>query len=721
MILAAATLLLIGGCGDDNTELVVPDDSSGDVEASLIVQVLAWPSEEPVAGARWEVVQEGVEGTTDETGYFTISSLALGSHQIKVSAPRYYSTRYDVLVDPMAEKQKWQLQGSVYLPEQAASFELLVVDRAAGLPIAGAPVSVSGYAYPGDRSDLTLDATDLDVAASTDTLGMAHLTGLPSGRVSLRAGGFDGDADGFPDYAVRSAEIETSGDYVGEATLVLNRPGETASAFELVSTNLPERDRGVTAESLYFIFNVPMYTEQSALNVVLKQYRSPHTEVPLLRRWTSPLRLEIEPAGGLLGNGVLYQLDLWATSGSGLVYNVSRRFYWLQPETVDGDCESTVESMELISDDEIDYGTSLLEIAWPPTICDRGYDIYLRDDRDNPEWVYYGHEDSDFGTGLVEHTVALPSIFDRFRSDSRQTPFAGTQVSLCVVPTGSIESEPGPNHATLVLADIVPPSLGAAYVVGPITNSTDRADVANVTVQFSEYLDPATPAPTLEFREAGGDPDYCPDASGAVWRWDAGMHSGYFEFVIPAGANGSSDEFRVQIDEMTDLSGNDAGGPMDTGWNVSLPTGGDWDFEEDEGGWTTDNATWQWGAPTDGPASGYLSSRCWATGLDSYYSNGIDVELVSPLIIAPGSNPHIEFYASDDFSPTDFWEVLIESNGVARALNHVTNDADTWRLVGFALDEYAGQPIRIIFRFNSDWNYNDSGLFIDDVRVFSRE
>ena len=75
-----------------------------------------------------------------------------------------------------------------------------------------------------------------------------------------------------------------------------------------------------------------------------------------------------------------------------------------------------------------------------------------------------------------------------------------------------------------------------------------------ITLHFSasEYL--AETVPTFRIVEAGGDPAYVIPAGNVTFAWDANRMGGTFNITIPAGADGSGDNFIIS--SITDTSGN---------------------------------------------------------------------------------------------------------------------------------------------------------------------
>jgi len=299
-----------------------------------------------------------------------------------------------------------------------------------------------------------------------------------------------------------------------------------------------------------------------------------------------------------------------------------------------------------------------------------------------------------------------------------QTPLAGTAVSLCVVPANAAIPTPGEDHAIVVVGDVTPPSLIAVGSAGVFANPSAATVKGDLVVSFSEYLGPGTPDPVLEIREAGGDPAYVLNPATAQWSWDPGMASGRFRFPVPAGVDGTGDEFRITLSGAVDLSGNTAAADLVSEWALILPIPPVWDFESGPQDWfCADVGRWEWGAPTDGPGSGYQSQSCWGTDLDAYFGFNWDTRLESPPFIVPMADPRVRFVHYADLAYGDYFELIIATEAGEVVLLQYSTDYSVWQQAEISLAPYAGQLCRLVFRFVSNATSNDSGVFVDDVSV----
>jgi hypothetical protein len=708
-VIAMVAMSLSAGCSDDVNNIILPGDG---LDVTLSAQVLSYPDGSPIAGATYEVVQSDLLGTTGDDGYFSVDGLSRGNYLVRVSATEHHTTLLHLAVDPEDKDQGLHLQTTIMLMESAGRLQLLVLGQPGGEPLAGVPVQLMGCTFPQGRWPQSLDNPQL--SGVTDEDGRVTLAGLPVAHVSLRVGGLDADDNGVDEFAAAIVNIMIADGQVTESTAVLSPPVPAEQDLNVIATNRPAYNGALLAESLYFVFSDSMTTWNATL--VTDDY--PYTEIGLTGVWVSPLRLELTPVDGLLGPAVDYDLELVAVASSGAVYQENTRFYWQQPTGGSGgECDDIVSDLHLSSVAAVDYDTQSLTVAWTAVPCAGGYDVYARDDRDNPNWVHLVRNPLDYETGLIEQPLTLPSSFDRYGADGRQTPFAGTAVSICVVPARASDPMPGDEHAVIVIEDAVSPSLSGQYADGIFNNTTDSQQRGWMFAVFSEYLAPDTVAPTLEVREAGGDPAYLLDPSQATWTWDPGMRSGRFSILLAPGVDASLDEFRIVCGPVSDQTGNTSPGSITGGWQLLVPLPPVWDFEDGPQGWTCADGHWEWGAPNDGPYSGHDSEHCWGTNLNGYYDYNWDTRMVSPEFVVPVGNAHVGFWYYSDIASGDYFDVIVIGSGGESIVEHIQEDYSAWRNTSISLADFGGQLVRLAFRFYSNGSSNDNGVFIDDVEV----
>lgn len=154
-------------------------------------------------------------------------------------------------------------------------------------------------------------------------------------------------------------------------------------------------------------------------------------------------------------------------------------------------------------------------------------------------------------------------------------------------------------------------------------------------------------------------------------------------------------------------------------WSISVPAE---DFSDDlekgSGNWTHGGTPDLWCISTN---RCFSTNHAWYCGNDAarVYSNGMDCSLVSPPLTL-GAGAKLTFnhwYATE--SSFDYAYVEISTNNWLTFSTLVTfNGAgNSWRGQTNALSAYAGQEVRIRFRFCSDGSSVYEGWYVDDVVV----
>ncbi len=150
-------------------------------------------------------------------------------------------------------------------------------------------------------------------------------------------------------------------------------------------------------------------------------------------------------------------------------------------------------------------------------------------------------------------------------------------------------------------------------------------------------------------------------------------------------------------------------------------------FELGIGGWSADNGLWEAGVPTAGPGTAHAGQNCVATVLGGNYPGHANTRLVSPQISLPG-------LAKGEAFTLKFWHWfhLYESaHGPDQGHIQISVDGGVWRTIygpfsGWSpvwsqvcvdLSAYADSTVSIAYYFTSDWTYEDSGWYVDDVAI----
>ncbi|MFZ1552287.1 MAG: carboxypeptidase regulatory-like domain-containing protein [Anaerolineae bacterium] len=151
------------------------------------------------------------------------------------------------------------------------------------------------------------------------------------------------------------------------------------------------------------------------------------------------------------------------------------------------------------------------------------------------------------------------------------------------------------------------------------------------------------------------------------------------------------------------------------------------DFEDDDGGYTTQGATsWAWGQPNSGPGRAHSGLKVWATNPNGAYLNGEDGYVVSPDI-------DLSAYAGSALF-ISWWQYLQSERGYDFARVAVSNDGGiTWSKVYGEVSgnvdlawaehfvslgaDYAVRNFRIRFIFRTDYSVVGPGWYMDDVGI----
>ncbi|PYZ97086.1 hypothetical protein CR205_00310 [Alteribacter lacisalsi] len=150
------------------------------------------------------------------------------------------------------------------------------------------------------------------------------------------------------------------------------------------------------------------------------------------------------------------------------------------------------------------------------------------------------------------------------------------------------------------------------------------------------------------------------------------------------------------------------------------------DFNEDEGGFTTDgeNNSWEWGEPTSGPGEAYVGDNLWATGLGGDYNNSEDSYIESPEIeLGDELNSATLHFAhwKDIEDGWDYAYLQVSNDGGDSWTDYAeyTGNLEEWQEGEFALDQYIGDTVQIRFALDTDSIITDAGWYIDDVMVLA--
>jgi len=158
-------------------------------------------------------------------------------------------------------------------------------------------------------------------------------------------------------------------------------------------------------------------------------------------------------------------------------------------------------------------------------------------------------------------------------------------------------------------------------------------------------------------------------------------------------------------------------------------------FEYNDGGWVGEGV-WEWGEPTSGPNGAYDGAKVWATVLGGQYPDDADDGLETRYYVVNSPDAVFSFYHWYDMeSGWDGGNISVSANGGNFELVTPTGgypdpnvtglDGEPgfsgsngdWQQVDVNLGSYAGQVVKLRFRFGSDGSITRDGWYIDAVIV----
>lgn len=140
-------------------------------------------------------------------------------------------------------------------------------------------------------------------------------------------------------------------------------------------------------------------------------------------------------------------------------------------------------------------------------------------------------------------------------------------------------------------------------------------------------------------------------------------------------------------------------------------------IESGQGNWTHSGTSDNW------HITEYKSNsptHSWYSGVEGswQYTNENDASLVSPYFVA---TPDSNLYFYHQYSLETNWDYsyieLDNGSGWWRTLDEFNGTQSSWNQVSYPLNAYAGQTIRIRFRFVSDYSVTQEGWYVDDIKV----
>ncbi len=167
------------------------------------------------------------------------------------------------------------------------------------------------------------------------------------------------------------------------------------------------------------------------------------------------------------------------------------------------------------------------------------------------------------------------------------------------------------------------------------------------------------------------------------------------------------------------------------------------DFEAGNGGFTSDNGLWQYGAPhPDGPGTAFSGDNCWGVGNGGGYEDDANDLLRSPVYDLTSVESDSYFLSFHYWSQTELnfdganlWDnqggdyVLLQplagyTDIILGGLDHQpgwSGHSETWRGAVFDVSFAIGDELEFYLEFGSDGGLTDLGFWIDGITLFNYE
>ena len=472
---------------------------------------------------------------TNDVGHYAITNLSPGNYELTFSGSDGYAimsteenipTLQEVGVTNMATSEDFH-----YTTTQDMSLYSL----SAGL---------TGTVYTKqDDENTTLAGAGVTVIANyeeafspswysavTDSNGVYNFSNLPADETNIITMPF---SDGTYDYNIAFDEgVDLiPGETVTSDPIILQIA--TAEPF-ILTNNFENNDFGLT-ESLTMTFSKTM--DPSSFDITLS------SEL-FVSSWTNDITLTIDPLVTLQAS-TTYSLSLSGESQDNNSFSASLSFITESSQIADTTAPAQVTGFAVDEEGDwtADYNTTSITFKWNTVDGADAYIVWASDNQYNPNLITVGvFEHMDYVTDQ-SGTVVLPSQFDYYDDDGIQTPFtSGTELTFQIVAVN--DAGEGTYSASVTVGDETSPVVTSFNQSGTADNP-DSTSTQSFTVDLSanEYLSGADP--TFGFVESGGDTNYVLPNSSVSLDWDSDMMGGTFTVVVPAGKDGSGDEFFI--------------------------------------------------------------------------------------------------------------------------------------------------------------------------------
>ena len=532
--------LLVTGCDLDQN--LSGDESSDNYTDGRVIGTIHGVVKAAHSGARLKdiTVTTVVKGETywvftNDVGHYAITNLSPGNYELTFSGSDGYAI--------MSTEENIPTLQEAGVPDMATSEDFHhAVTKDMSLVSLNAGVTGTVYTKQDDENT-TLAGSGVTVIAEyaaifspswystvTDSNGVYSFSNLPAAdEVSVKTMPF---SDGTYDYAVATNDVGLlPGVTVTNDPIIL----EIATAYPFILTNNFENDDFGLTESLTMTFSKTM--DASSFDITLS------SEL-FVSSWTNDITLTIDPLVTLQAS-TTYSLSLSGESQDNNSFSASLSFITESSQIADTTAPAQVTGFAVDEEGDwtADYNTTSITFKWNTVDGADAYIVWASDNQYNPNLITVGvFEHMDYVTDQ-SGTVVLPSQFDYYDDDGIQTPFtSGTELTFQIVAVN--DAGEGTYSASVTVGDETSPVVTSFNQSGTADNP-DSTSTQSFTVDLSanEYLSGADP--TFGFVESGGDTNYVLPNSSVSLDWDSDMMGGTFTVVVPAGKDGSGDEFFI--------------------------------------------------------------------------------------------------------------------------------------------------------------------------------
>ena len=355
-------------------------------------------------------------------------------------------------------------------------------------------------------------------SAVTDSNGVYSFSNLPSTNANIITLPFN---DGTYDYDISSNEVELlPGLTVTTEPIIL----QIATAQPFVLTNNFENDDFELTESLTITFSKTM--DASSFDITL--WSSEYGNVAFESSWTNNITLTIDPLVTLQAN-TTYSLSLSGVSQDNNSYSDDLNF-----ETLEGIefVWTNLERVNSVFDEFSD--TSNIEIIFTMAVNLNNYNGYVTLSDEANTLVSISLSTTDSTTLIIDPLYNLEP---------------GQDYTLEWKVYSTIEGDyddGGQDFETM--SDVTAPAQVTGFTIDmgdDWTADWNTTSTQSFIVDLSAYEYLSATEPTFGFVESGGDTSYVLPNSSVSLDWGSTMMSGTFIVVVPAGKDGSCDEFFI--------------------------------------------------------------------------------------------------------------------------------------------------------------------------------